>query len=94
VWFGKGDACEFYILILRCYWRSIETLLTEFVALHPDCKSGLSRRQYIELYYRHQGTKKPQASLVVSSAMDLHLKLVKRWLCTKPTSLVFTNRCA
>jgi len=36
--------------------------------------------------------KKPQASLVVSSAMDLHLKLVNDGYATKPTSLSFTDR--
>jgi iron(III) transport system substrate-binding protein len=56
---------------------SFEPILNAFVALHPDVRVAYRDVNTLELYYQTiKEQKKPQASLVISSAMDLHLKLV------------------
>ncbi|AWY00473.1 iron ABC transporter substrate-binding protein [Marinomonas primoryensis] len=77
VWFGKEDALRVLYINSAMDLASFEPILTEFVALHPDVRVAYRDVNTLELYYQTiKEQKKPQASLVVSSAMDLHLKLV------------------
>jgi len=77
VWFGKKDAPRVLFINSAMDLASFEPILTEFVALHPDVRVAYRDVNTLELYYQTiKEQKKPQASLVISSAMDLHLKLV------------------
>ncbi|WP_392386920.1 ABC transporter substrate-binding protein [Marinomonas primoryensis] len=77
VWFGKEDALRVLYINSAMDLASFEPILTEFVTLHPDVRVAYRDVNTLELYYQTiKEQKKPQASLVVSSAMDLHLKLV------------------
>ena len=77
VWFGKEDASRILYINSAMDLASFEPLLMEFVALHPEVRVAYRDVNTLELYYQTiKEQKNPQASLVVSSAMDLHLKLV------------------
>ncbi|NVK72872.1 iron ABC transporter substrate-binding protein [Marinomonas sp. CT5] len=77
VWFGKDDAPRVLNINSAMDLASFEPILTEFVTLHPDIRVAYRDVNTLELYHLTiKEQKKPIASLVISSAMDLQLKLV------------------
>lgn len=77
VWFGKENAQRVLFIHSAMDLASFEPILNEFVTLHPDVRVAYRDVNTLELYYLTiKQQKKPEASLVISSAMDLHLKLV------------------
>ncbi|MCB5162728.1 ABC transporter substrate-binding protein [Marinomonas algarum] len=77
VWFGSQDNTRVLHVNSTMDLASFEPILKVFVALHPDIKVAYRDVNTLDLYHltidQH---KQPQASLVISSAMDLQLKLV------------------
>ena len=77
VWFGHTNAQRVLLINSAMDLASFAPILKEFVILHPDVRVAYRDVNTLELYYQTiREQKKPQASLVISSAMDLHLKLV------------------
>ncbi|TYL47551.1 ABC transporter substrate-binding protein [Marinomonas sp. IMCC 4694] len=77
VWFGSDSASRILYINSAMDLASFAPILTEFVSLYPDVRVAYRDVNTLELYYQTiQEQTHPQASLVISSAMDLHLKLV------------------
>lgn len=77
VWFGNENAQRILRINSAMDLASFEPILKKFVELHPDVRVAYRDVNTLELYYLTiKDQKKPEASLVISSAMDLHLKLV------------------
>ncbi|WP_417529116.1 ABC transporter substrate-binding protein [Marinomonas shanghaiensis] len=77
VWFGNANAPRVLAIDSAMDLASFEPILKAFVALHPDVRVVYRDVNTLELYYLIiQEQKHPVASLAISSAMDLHLKLV------------------
>ena len=77
VWFGNTNAARTLAIDSAMDLASFEPILKAFVALHPDVRVVYRDVNTLELYYLIiQEQKHPVASLAISSAMDLHLKLV------------------
>ncbi|NLQ16927.1 ABC transporter substrate-binding protein [Marinomonas sp. M1K-6] len=77
VWFGDAQAPRVLVINSAMDLSSLEPMLKAFVALHPDIRVSYRDVNTLELYYvTIEEQKNPISSLVISSAMDLHLKLV------------------
>ncbi|BDX02516.1 periplasmic iron-binding protein [Marinomonas pontica] len=77
VWFGDSNAPRVLYINSAMDLASFEPILRAFVVQHPMIKVAYRDVNTLELYYLTiKEQQKPEASLVISSAMDLHLKLV------------------
>lgn len=77
VWFGDQNASRVLYINSTLDMSSFRPLLARFVELHPDVRIGYIDVNTLELYYLTVSeAAQPKASLVLSSAMDLQLKLV------------------
>lgn len=87
VWFGNQNAPRILYINSALDLASFEPILSAFAALHPDVRVAYRDVNTLDLYFltiEQQGIEKqgiekqehPTASLAISSAMDLHLKLV------------------
>lgn len=77
VWFGDPKASRVLRINSSLDLASFAPLLEAFVKLHPDVRVSYLDVNTLELYQKTIDEKdKPSASLVISSAMDLQLKLV------------------
>lgn len=77
VWFGDKNNTRMLYINSALDLASFEPILTVFVALYPDIKVAYRDVNTLDLYYQTiEEHKQPEASLVISSAMDLQLKLV------------------
>lgn len=77
LWFGEASAPRQLYIHSTLDMSSFRPLLEQFVAQHPDIRVAYVDVNTLELYYRTVSeTDAPKASLVLSSAMDLQLKLV------------------
>ncbi|SBS36134.1 hypothetical protein MAQ5080_03364 [Marinomonas aquimarina] len=77
VWFGSEQASRTLYIHSTLDMTSFRPLLERFVAIHPDVRIGYIDVNTLELYYLTVSeTAQPTASLILSSAMDLQLKLV------------------
>ncbi|GAA0828533.1 ABC transporter substrate-binding protein [Marinomonas arenicola] len=77
VWFGDLKATRTLRINSSLDLASFAPLLERFVALHPDVRVSYLDVNTLELYQKTiQEKDHPSASLVISSAMDLQLKLV------------------
>ncbi|CUB02176.1 ABC transporter substrate-binding protein [Marinomonas fungiae] len=77
VWFGDRAAPRVLFINSTLDMTSFQPLLERFVALYPDVRIGYVDVNTLELYYRTVSeVNRPTASLILSSAMDLQLKLV------------------
>ncbi len=77
VWFGDENAPRVLTINSALDLASFEPILKEFAALHPSIRVSYRDVNTLDLYYlviAEQAS--PVPSLVISSAMDLHLKLV------------------
>lgn len=77
VWFGDKNAPRVLYINSTLDMSSFRPLLERFVEIHPDVRIGYIDVNTLELYYLTVSeVKQPTASLILSSAMDLQLKLV------------------
>ena len=77
VWFGDVGAGRELYIHSTLDMSSFRPILERFSALHPDIRLGYIDVNTLELYYRTVSEiNAPKASLILSSAMDLQLKLV------------------
>ena len=77
VWYGNANAARMLYIHSAMDLESFEPLLEAFIALYPQVKVAYQDINTLELYHQTIKEKEaPQASLVISSAMDLQLKLV------------------
>ncbi|MBM6551971.1 ABC transporter substrate-binding protein [Marinomonas ostreistagni] len=77
LWFGEASAPRQLYIHSTLDMSSFRPLLERFVGRHPDIRIGYVDVNTQELYYRTVSeSDAPRASLVLSSAMDLQLKLV------------------
>ncbi|MBJ7538797.1 ABC transporter substrate-binding protein [Marinomonas sp. C1424] len=77
VWFGSQNAPRTLHINSAIDLNSFEPMLKAFVAQYPEIRVAYQDINTLELYYQTINEKqKPMASLVISSAMDLQLKLV------------------
>lgn len=77
VWFGKESASRQLFIHSTLDMPSFRPILERFVAQYPDVRVGYVDVNTLELYYRTVSEiASPKASLILSSAMDLQLKLV------------------
>ncbi|REG86448.1 ABC transporter substrate-binding protein [Marinomonas pollencensis] len=77
VWFGKPHAARVLRINSSLDLASFAPLLERFVALNPDIRVSYLDVNTFELYQKTILEKNnPSASLVISSAMDLQLKLI------------------
>lgn len=77
VWFGSPYASGVLYINSTMDLASFDPILTEFVDTYPDIRVAYRDVNTLELYHQTiKEHKQPEASLVISSAMDLHLKLV------------------
>lgn len=77
VWFGNNAAARVLYINSALDLASFEPILNEFVVQYPYIKVAYRDVNTLDLYHLTiKEQKNPKASLVISSAMDLHLKLV------------------
>lgn len=77
IWFGASTAQRVLYINSTLDMSSFRPLLERFVARYPDIRIGYVDVNTLELYYLTVSeSAQPSASLVISSAMDLQLKLV------------------
>lgn len=77
VWFGKPNATHVLRINSSLDLASFAPLLERFITLHPDIRVSYLDVNTLELYQKTILEKNnPSASLVISSAMDLQLKLI------------------
>ncbi|KZN13322.1 ABC transporter substrate-binding protein [Marinomonas sp. TW1] len=77
VWFGKKNASRVLVINSALDLTSFEPILQDFVAQYPDVRVAYRDVNTLELYYLTiEEQSSPVASLAISSAMDLHFKLV------------------
>lgn len=92
VWFGAKNAARVLYINSTIDLTSFRPILNRFVAIHPDIRIGYVDVNTLELYYRTVlEARQPTASLILSSAMDLQLKLVNDGF-TQPYQSNETNR--
>ena len=77
VWFGNENAPRVLYINSALDLASFEPILNTFVALYPDVRVAYRDVNTLDLYFLTiEKQEHPTASLAISSAMDLHLKLV------------------
>ncbi len=77
VWFGSPNAQRVLYINSTLDMSSFRPILERFVERNPDVRIGYVDINTLELYYSTVAdAAKPTASLILSSAMDLQLKLV------------------
>ncbi|AEF55080.1 ABC transporter substrate-binding protein [Marinomonas posidonica] len=77
VWFGKKNASRVLVINSALDLTSFEPILQDFVAQYPEIRVAYRDVNTLELYYLTiEEQSNPVASLAISSAMDLHFKLV------------------
>lgn len=77
VWFGEKNAPRTLHINSAVDLASFAPLLTAFVGKHPEVRVAYQDINTLELYYQTiSEAQHPAASMVISSAMDLQLKLV------------------
>ena len=77
IWFGNEGATRILTINSALDLASFEPILTEFTALHPNIRIAYRDVNTLDLYYLVIEEKTDSmSSLVISSSMDLHLKLV------------------
>ncbi|BFM47942.1 ABC transporter substrate-binding protein [Marinomonas sp. THO17] len=77
VWFGKTNASRVLVINSALDLSSFEPILQRFVEQYPDIRVAYRDVNTLELYYLTIDQQpNPEASLAISSAMDLHFKLV------------------
>lgn len=77
IWFGNPNAARVLRINSSLDLASFAPLLNRFVTLHPDIRVSYLDVNTLELYKKTIAeADNPSASLVISSAMDLQLKLV------------------
>ena len=77
IWFGSDSAPRVLYINSTLDMSSFRPILERFVVVNPDIRIGYVDINTLELYYSTIAqASQPTASLVLSSAMDLQLKLV------------------
>lgn len=77
VWFGDENATRILHINSTMDLASFEPILSEFIEMYPNIRVAYRDVSTRDLYFLMMGKKAaPEASLAISSAMDLHLKLV------------------
>jgi len=77
VWFGNDSGARVLTIRSTLDLASFAPILREFTSLHPDIRVSYRDVNTLDLYHLAIKEKTiPMSSLVISSAMDLNLKLV------------------